>query len=352
MNKKQALNIILISFFVGALGSILLGRFFIPWMASVTRWETLNRLVTSSPIIINRTTEVQLNEGVNLVELGKQLTGITVSIYNDSIFQGLGTIMSSDGLIFTSRNSIRESNQVRVVLSDGRIFEGLVRAADPKSDLVILTIQAEGLPTASFGSSFDLTTGQRVVTTGIANRVLEREFNSGLVTNSVLNNKGLAQTISSERLADGFGTDLRLLSNYSGAPVANLDGRLVGMIANDKNEIIIAENLQTALNSYLQSGKITRPTLGIEYTTLSGLQAGIQNSPKTGIVILGVGKSSPAALAGILAKDLIFEVNGKNFDNTSFEQILNQSNTTDQLKIKLLRGTKEIELTVNLKPTP
>src|SRR3989344_5731586 len=89
MNKKQALNIILISFFVGALGSILLGRFFIPWMASVTRWETLNRLVTSSPIIINRTTEVQLNEGVNLVELGKQLTGITVSIYNDSIFQGL-----------------------------------------------------------------------------------------------------------------------------------------------------------------------------------------------------------------------------------------------------------------------
>src|SRR3989338_6286307 len=295
MNKKQALNIILISFFVGALGSILLGRFFIPWMASVTRWETLNRLVTSSPIIINRTTEVQLNEGVNLVELGKQLTGITVSIYNDSIFQGLGTIMSSDGLIFTSRNSIRESNQVRVVLSDGRIFEGLVRAADPKSDLVILTIQAEGLPTASFGSSFDLTTGQRVV------------------TNSVLNNKGLAQTISSERLADGFGTDLRLLSNYSGAPVANLDGRLVGMIANDKNEIIIAENLQTALNSYLQSGKITRPTLGIEYTTLSGLQAGIQNSPKTGIVILGVGKSSPAALAGILAKDLIFEVNGKNF---------------------------------------
>ncbi len=351
MNKKQLFNIILIAFFVGALGSIFLGRFFIPWTASVTGWESLNKLVSSSPIVINRTTEVQLNEGVNLIELSKQAANTTVSIYQNDSFRGLGIIMSSDGLIFTSRSVIGNNTEVTVADSDGKLYKGLVRATDPKSDLAIVTIEAHGLATVSFASSLDLKAGQRVITLGIANRALERELSSGLVTNSVLNNKYLGQTFSSEKLSDSFATDIVLHSNHAGAPLLNLDGRLIGMFANDRHEIMIAESLQTALNSYLQNGKIIRPKLGIQYFTASALQASINKYNRAGILILSVDKASAAAEAGLVVNDLIYEVNGTGLDNASFEQILNQSNPTAQLKLKLIRAGKEMELTVNLKPT-
>ncbi len=352
MHRKQIIYIVLIAFFVGALGSILLGRFFLPWVANVTKWESLNRFVTTSPIVVNRTTEVQINEGVNLIELSKQLANVTVSIYNtDNSYMGLGTIMSSDGLIFTTKSSIKGSTILKVVLTDGRIFTGTVRASDPKSDLVVVTIEAQGLTTASFGSSLDLKTGQRIVTSGIANRNQEREFYTSLITSSVLNNKKAG--ISSERLSDAFANGLLQISglNYGGAPIANLEGRLVGMVINDHNEIMITENIQTALGSYLESGKIIRPTFGVTYTQLSSLQAGISNKSKAGVVINSIGKTEAAGLSGILAGDYIVEMDGQSLENVSFEQILNQKEPNAQMKVRVIRGDKELDLTVNLKPT-
>ncbi len=354
MNRKHWIYFLLIAFVVGAVGSIFFGRVIIPWTATITGWESLNQLVTSAPIVINRTTEVQLNEGVNLIDLSKQTANMTASIYDGEegrlAFRGLGVILSSDGLIFTSKSTIGSNIVVTVVLSDGRIFKGLVRAADPKSDLAVVTIEAQGLTSGNFASSFDLKAGQRVVTLGIGNRAFERELGSGLVTSTVLNNKFLDQPFSSEILADSFKTDLVLRSNYAGAPVVNLEGRLVGMIVNDRNDLIIGENLQSALNSYLQTGKIIRPRLGIQYLELSSLQAGLRKLARAGVIVISIDRNSPAAEAGLQVNDLIFDFNGTALDNASFEQLLNQANT-GPVKLKLIRGDKEMELTVTLKPT-
>lgn len=355
MTSKQSVKIILIAFFVGALGSIVVERFLIPQISSITGWESLNRLVTNSPIVINRTTEVQLNEGVNMIELGKQVSGITVSIYDGEpsreMFRGLGIIMSSDGLIFTSKSVIRDNTEVIVVLSDGRKFRGLPRAADPKSDLAVLTIEASGLATANFVSSLDLKAGQRVLSLGITNRQFERELNSGLVTNSVMNNKYLDQWFHSEKLSDSFSTELGSRINYAGAPLVDFEGRLAAMMLGTSNEMIVAENLQTALASYLQTGKIIRPKLGLQYMQVSPLQASLRNFPRAGVVVLFTDRSSAASTAGLLQNDLIFEVNGQSLENTSFEQILNQSSPESTLRFKVLRAGKELEIIANLKPT-
>jgi serine protease Do len=354
MNRKYWMYFLLIAFVVGAVGSIVFGRIIIPWAATVTGWESLNQLVTSAPIVINRTTEVQLNEGVNLIELSRQIASMTVSIYDGEetglVFRGLGTIMSSDGLIFTSKSAIGSNATVSVVLSDGRIFKGLVRAADPKSDLVVVTIEAQGLTSANFGSSFDLKTGQRVLTLGISNRAFERELNSGLITSTVLNNKFLDQPFHTEILANSFKTDLVFHSNYSGAPIANLEGRLVGMVINDRNQLMIGENLQTALNSYLQTGKIIRPKLGMQYLEVSALQANLRKLLRGGVLVVNLDRSSAAAEAGLQINDLIFDFNGTPLDNASFEQLLNQAGS-GPIKLKLIRAGKEVELTVTLKPT-
>jgi serine protease Do len=355
MTKRQLLIILLIAFFVGAIGSIFVGRFFIPQIASLTGWESLNSLVTNSPIVINRTTEVQLNDGVNMIELAKQVGNSTVSIYDGAegrqVFRGLGVVLSSDGLIFTSKNAIGSNPNVTVVLNDGRKFTALVRAADPKSDLAVITIEATGLATANFGSSFDLKAGQRVIRTGMINRSFDRELHSGLVTKTVLNNQNLDQAFSTEKFSNAFVTELNNQTNHVGSPLFNLEGRLVGMIMNQNNEMIVAENIQTALGSYFQNNKIIRPRMGLQYTSLSTLQSTLRNHPRAGVVVVAVDRGSAAADAGLLPNDLIYEVNNQSLENSNFEQILNQSNPDGEMKLKFVRTGKDMEVTVKLKPT-
>src|SRR3989344_5020849 len=107
MNRKQLTIIILIAFFVGALGSILLGRFTLPYLSRYQGLSWLSKLSTTSPIVINRREEVHLNEGANLIDLAKQAGNYTVSFYKGVLpnykFVGNGIIMSSDGLIFTTK---------------------------------------------------------------------------------------------------------------------------------------------------------------------------------------------------------------------------------------------------------
>jgi S1-C subfamily serine protease len=130
-----------------------------------------------------------------------------------------------------------------------------------------------------------------------------------------------------------------------------LDGKLVGIVANDRNEILVSENLQTALTTYLQTGKIIRPQLGLQYWSLSSLQAGLKNLPRAGILVLATDKDTPAAIAGLKQNDLIYEVNNQSLDGKSFEQILNSTPSTGILIVKFIRGGKEGEATITLKPT-
>ena len=355
MNRKNLITFILIAFFVGALGSILLGRFFIPYIASKTGWQFLNKLVTNSPIIINRTNEVQLNEGVNLIDLTKQASNITVTIFsndNGPSFIGNGVIMTSDGLIFTSKNVVEGRKELTVALNNGNLYKALVRAVDPKSDIAALTIEERNLNVPSFADGFGLSAGQRVLVIGPSNLAFNRKLAQGYVTNTALNKKiHLARSYTTEVLEDSFETDAEVnTGEFDGSPIINLNGRLVGMVAgHSQQRVVISENLQTALSSYLSSGKITRPRLGLSYFQLSKPAATLKGLDRAGILVSKVDTGTPAA-GKVLVNDLIFEVDGRNIENESFEQVVNR-HSIGEMKLKLLRAGKEMEITVNLEAT-
>src|SRR3989344_1978413 len=170
MNKKQILIIVLIAFFIGAAGSILLGRFFIPYLATYPKLSRLDRLATTSPIIINRREQVQLNEGVNLIDLIKQAGNIKVGIFDSkNNFLGNGIIVTSDGLVMTPTPVLQNQSQVNVIISDGQIFPATVKSQDVANNLSLLTIPATGLATAQFEEAANLAAGQRVIYLGRSN---------------------------------------------------------------------------------------------------------------------------------------------------------------------------------------
>ena len=245
MNKKQFALIILIAFFVGSIGSLFFGRWALPALATVRGFAWVNKLVTNAPIIVNRREEVQLNEGVNLIDLIKQSGNITVSLYNaKNVFLGNGLILTSDGLIMTATGVLQNLTQVNVVAFDGQKFTGTVKLKDAKSGIALLSVVATNLSAAQFDQAADLVAGQRVIFIGRTSTAFEHAAWTGFVTQSLKNQSEPKQVA----------TDATVSGDYFGGPIINLSGHVVGLVVNG-NQNIIAEDLQTILNSYLTSNK-------------------------------------------------------------------------------------------------
>lgn len=239
--KSQILWMVVIAFFVGAAGSILIGRFLIPYLAINKGWTSLNKIATASPIIITHTNEVQLNEGVNLIDLVKQAGNVTVSIYDPANnFLGNGLVVTSDGTIFTATSILQKFTTVTVVTNSGQSYPATIKSKETKTGLGILSIQAQNLTVVQFDDAVNLKAAQRVIFLGRGNTPFEREALAGLVTQSLANELGVRV----------IAADVSPNADFVGGPIINLAGRVVGMQLID-GQNIISENLRSALNTYL-----------------------------------------------------------------------------------------------------
>jgi serine protease Do len=351
MNKKQYLIIVAIAFFVGGIGSIFLSRYFVPFIATFPGLSSLNKLQNNAPIVINRREEVQLNEGVNLIELSKQAQSATVTIYSgvqpNYKFAGTGLIISSDGLIFTTKDVIANQTQVKVVLNDGTSFDGAVRATDPKSELAMLTIPATNLPVTQFADAGALQIAQRVFSLGRGEHEFTRKFASGFVTKILNSNVSLEKVNSSENFEESIETDMNLKNDFVGAPLVNLQGQVVGIVVNANGKILVSEDINPALKVYLDKGKVTRSYLGLKYLSLSKSLATLKNLPDGGASVVSVEKGSPAEKGGLVSGDLITQVDGQAVADSSLERLLN-AHSVSEMKLTVLRQNETKQLTVNL----
>ena len=348
MTRKQTIWFMVIAFFVGAAGSIFFNRFAIPHLSTISGFGWVSKLQSSAPIVITRREEVRLNEGVNLIELAKQAQTFVVSIYSpDAKFLGNGLIMTSDGLIFTTKEVLGSATQVSAVTSDGTVYAGTVRAMDRKSSIATLTIAGRDLPVAQFSDAGNMQIAQRIFALGRTNLEFTREFASGLISKTLSNNLEPDRVYNTEVFENRITTDASINAGYVGGPVVNLQGRVVGILLNSAGQILPAEAVDGALRTYLASGKITRPYVGLKYLSVSRAVAKLKNLSNAGAQVIEVEPNSPAAKAGLTVGDIIIEANGQKIENSSLEQVFVPQNAND-IRLIVSRGTQQIELT--LKP--
>src|SRR4030043_704499 len=79
---------------------------------------------------------------------------------------GSGVIVSSDGYIITNNHVVEKGEEIKVTLLDKRIFKGKIMGADPKTDITIIRIDANNLPTIPWGDSEKLQVGEFVLAIG------------------------------------------------------------------------------------------------------------------------------------------------------------------------------------------
>jgi S1-C subfamily serine protease len=235
---------------------------------------------------------------------------------------GSGAIIRAAGhakpLVLTNNHVISQSSpeQITVNLADGRIFRPGRIWADPESDVAVLQLETtDNLPTALLGDSDRVRVGQWVLAIGSPFGLNQT------VTHGIISAKGRGQISLGNgiRIKDFLQTDAAINPGSSGGPLVNLNGEIVGLntaIAshNGSNSGVafsIPINLvKRVMGQLLAKGSVTRGYLGMQlvqsFEPADALKLGLDRVK--GACVENVYPDTPAAVAGLLPKDVVLRV--------------------------------------------
>ncbi|MFH0912062.1 MAG: trypsin-like peptidase domain-containing protein [Patescibacteria group bacterium] len=366
---KKALDYFWYSLFGGVLGGALLIGLFV--------WGGWYQYKGTGSVaqLVNRQETVTLEEDSAIINVVAKVSPSVVSIVStrniQSIFgnfeqkgAGTGFVIKSNGLIATNRHVVSTQADYTVLTSDGKSYSAEVVAEDSLNDLAIVRISANNLPVADLGDSDALKVGQRVVAIGNALGEYQNTVTAGVISAIGRSITAGGGDGTSERLEGMIQTDATINPGNSGGPLINLVGQVVGIntaVDLQGSQIGFAipiNSVKSAIDSYLASGKISRPMLGIRYITLTKEVAALNDMSVTqGVLItrgdnpgeLAVTPGGPADKAGIKENDILVSIDGKEInENTSLISLLRKYKPGDTITVKLIRSTKETQVSVKL----
>ncbi len=233
--------------------------------------------------------------------------------------QGSGIILDRKGLIVTNNHVIDGANQVHVSLKDGRTFTGEVVGSDEATDVAVIRVDASDLPAAELGDSEMLRVGQFVLAIGNALALP----GGPTVSMGVLSAKGRPLPGSDFIFEGLLQTDAAVNPGNSGGPLADLDGRIIGITtmmipyAQGMGFAIPINTVKKTAQEILENGRVSRRWIGI-----SGIDVTPQLSRRynlqsdTGFLVAQVVPRSPADYSGIRNGDVIIGADGGGVKHT------------------------------------
>ena len=222
--------------------------------------------------------------------------------------QGSGIILDRTGLIVTNNHVIDGANQVYVSLKDGRTFTGEVVGSDENTDVAVIRVNASDLPAAELGDSETLKVGQIVLAIGNALALP----GGPTVSMGVLSAKGRPLPGSDFIFEGLLQTDAAVNPGNSGGPLADLDGRIIGIttlmipFAQGMGFAIPINTVKKIAQEILENGKVTRRWIGISGIDVTPQLARRYNlQTESGFLVAEVVPRSPADHAGLRIGDVV-----------------------------------------------
>lgn len=226
---------------------------------------------------------------------------------------GSGFIISADGYILTNRHVIRGAGRIVVKLSDRRQLLAEVVGADKYSDVALLKVDAEDLPTVAIGQPDQLEVGSWVLAIGSP-----FGFDTS-VTAGIVSAKGRA--LSSEQYVPFIQTDVAINPGNSGGPLFNLQGQVVGINSQIYSRtggyqgVSFAIPIDIAMDVAEQlkgGGTVERGWLGVQIQDVSrDMAQSFGLKWPRGALVARVFPDSPASGVGLHAGDVILKFNGQ-----------------------------------------
>lgn len=271
---------------------------------------------------------------------------------------GSGVIVSEQGLILTNHHVIATADAIEIALADGRKLPAIVVGADPESDLALLKVDANNLPSITFASPDALDVGDVVLAIGNPFGV-GQTITQGIVSALGRNHLGI------NTYENFIQTDASINPGNSGGALIDTAGHLVGI-----NSAIYSRNggsmgigfaipvslAKQVMEQIVEEGAVTRGWVGVEAQSLTPALADSFGLPTpSGALIAGVLLNSPADHAGLKAGDVLLAINNKEVVNSAtMLNLIAVLEPNKQATLKIVRAGKQMNVSILIgkRPTP
>ena len=289
-----------------------------------------------------------------VVSISNQATTNVFGQITSTASSGTGFVISSDGEILTNYHVVKNASKLTVTMNSGESYDASVIGYEEDSDVALIKINAENLPTVQLGNSSELRVGDEVAAIGNPLGELTNTMTVGYVSalDRYINTDG--SPINMMQI------DAAINSGNSGGPLFDMNGKVVGITTakysgttNSGTTIegigfaIPIDDVTAILDDLRTNGRVTnRAYIGITAGNVSSTDAENYGFPM-GVLVNSVEAGGSGEKAGLQRYDIITAVDDtlvKSIDELS--AALKSYRAGDQATLTVYRSGKTIELTV------
>jgi serine protease DegQ len=227
---------------------------------------------------------------------------------------GSGVIVSPEGYILTNHHVVEAASEIQVALVDGRNAKARIIGSDPESDLAVLKIDLDNLPSITFGQSEQARVGDIVLAIG-------NPFGVGqTVTMGIIGALGRTQ-VGINTFENFIQTDAAINPGNSGGALTDTAGNLIGINTAIYSRTggslgigfaIPAIAAKQIMEQIIETGNVIRGWLGVSMQDITPeLAESFRLKKPGGALVAGVLRNGPADEAGIKPGDILLAMDGK-----------------------------------------
>jgi serine protease Do len=271
---------------------------------------------------------------------------------------GSGFVINSNGQILTNAHVVNDADTVTVSFSDGRTVNGKVLGQDKLTDIAVVQVPVNNLPTVELATSEQVQPGQWAI--AIGNPLgLQETVTVGVVSAT---DRSISDIGASDSRIGYIQTDAAINPGNSGGPLLNARGQVIGVntaIIQGAQGIGFAIPIDTAQRIAQQlttQGKVEHPFIGIQMIPLtpevkqrinSLANTNVRVQADQGILIVRVVPGSPADKAGLRPGDVIQQINNQRVTTANaVQQIVDKSGVGANLQMQLQRNDTTVQVTL------
>ena len=273
----------------------------------------------------------------------------------DQVGLGSGVIIRSNGYIVTNNHVVAGADEIQVTLENNKVYPAKLVGTDPATDIALIKIEAEDLPTVPLGDSDALRLGEWVLAIG-SPYDLRSTITAGIVS---AKGRSMPNYDGQYRVESFIQTDAAVNPGNSGGALVNAAGELVGI-----NTSIISRTgsytgysfavpvniVSKVVDDFIEYGEVQRAMLGISIIDVNAELADHANLAEIdGVYVANVQKDGPADKGGIVQGDVIRELNLNPIHNSAgLQEQLSRLRPGEKAVVTVLRDGHQHEIIVAL----